>query len=152
MQTTQISPQPVLQFSTRTTLPQLSQYAFTIFQRLNEEAARLGLTVTGPVQWIYTDADGKPETEFQLDIVLPVDRDFDQASNVFTLTKLPAFHCVTTRYVGGWEGISGAYETLIADLTAAGLTMTGVSREIYPTPTETDPSKHITDIQIGINP
>lgn len=151
MQTTQIDPQPVLQFSTRATLPQLSQYANSIFQRLHEEAARLGLTVTGPVQWIYTGADGKPETEFQLDIVLPVDAD-EKPSNVFQLTKLPAFHCVTTRYVGGWEGIPSAYEALIADLTAAGLTMTGVSREIYPTPTETDPSKHITDIQIGINP
>jgi len=119
---------------------------------MHEEAARLGLGVVGPVQWIYTGADGKPETEFQLDIVLPVDRDFDQGSNVFTLTKLSAFHCVTTRYVGGWDGIPGAYEALIADLTAAGLTMTGVSREIYPTPTETDPAKHITEIQIGVNP
>lgn len=142
--------QPVLQFTTRTTLPQLGSFAGTILQRLQDEAARLGLTVPGPVQWIYTGVDGQPETEFQLDIVLPVGGVNGQQSNEFALTELPAFDCVATEYVGGWDGIPAAYETLIAHAYALGLTTAGVSREVYPTPYETDPAKHLTEIQVGV--
>lgn len=142
--------QPALQFTTRTTLPQLGQYALTVLERLQAEADRLGLGVAGPVQWVYTGADGKPETEFQLDIVLPVAGFSAQQSQEFVLTELPPFNCVATEYVGGWDGIPAVYDALIAHVHASGLTMTGVSREVYPTPHETDPAKHLTEIQVGV--
>lgn len=142
--------QAVLQFTTRTTLPQLGQYALTVFERLQAEAARLGLTVSGPIQWIYTGADGKPETEFRLDIALPVVNFNGQTSDEFTLAELPAFDCVTTEYVGGWDGIPAVYDALMAHVQASGLTVTDVCREVYPTPHETDPTKHVTEIQVGV--
>ena len=145
-----IPTQPVLQFSTRTTLPQLGQYALTVFERLQAEAARLGLTVAGAIPWIYTGADGNPETECQLDMALPVTGVNGQTSHEFALTELPEFDCVTTEYVGGWEGIPAVYEALIAHIHASGLTMTDVCREVYPTPHEMDPAKHLTEVQVGV--
>lgn len=142
--------QPVLQFTTRTTLPQLGQYALVVFERLQAEAARLGLRVDGPIQWIYTGADGQPDTEFQLDIALPVAEFNGPTSDEFTLAELPAFDCVATEYVGGWDGIPAVYDALIAHLRASGLTMTDVCREVYPTPHEMDPAKHLTEIQVGV--
>lgn len=138
-------------FTTRTTLPQLGKYAITVAHDLYQEAARQGLLPAGPLQWIYTGADGKPATEFTLEIALPVMGTLSKPS-VFDCRMLPPFSCATMLHQGGWEHLYESYDRLIDDVRSNGWQLTGVCREQYLLIDPQQPAQQLTEVQVGIHP
>lgn len=160
MTTQQIIPEQALQlketkaftalcFTTRATLPTLSDYAPGVGQALHREAARLGLVVCGPIQWIYTGVNGDETNEFQLDIVLPI-RQPGSLSAQFTYATFPSFRCACYPYQGSWSDFGQVYGELFAQLYRSGYQNDGYVREVYRVVDLENQANCVTDIQIGL--
>lgn len=136
-------------FTTRATLQTLSTYAPSVAQNLYQEAARLHLKSTGPIQWMYTGVTGDETIEFQLDIVLPISQAGD-ASDAFAYKMFPSFRCACYTHVGPWSDFGKLYRALFAQVYQNGYQNDGRVREIYTVVDLTDSTNCVTEIQIGI--
>jgi effector-binding domain-containing protein len=149
MQAKKINPMNVLCYQTRTTINQMSQYIRVVAKQLYTQANESGLEVTGPVYWIYYGMDGKPETEFTLQITLPVHA-CKPVPGEFACQQLDAFTCVSALHADVWEKMPLTYETLIAGIEKNEYQMNGICREIYIHMDFDNPENSITEVQIGI--
>ena len=140
---------PVLFFTTRTALKDIAQYVGTVAKQLYAVAAKQELLPTGPLQWIYLGADGKPDTVFTLEIALPVDG-LPKEESLFLYKELPPFECVSTLHHGAWEHLYKTYDRVIGDVLANGKSLSGFCREQYLYMDFNNPANNITEVQIGI--
>lgn len=132
----------------QTTLKDLGQFAGVIAMQLYAEAAKLQVLPTGPITWRYIGADGKPDTVFTLEILLPVNGKVN--STVFKTKELPGLKCAGTLHYGSWDKFADVYNKFIPEVLAQGRQMVGESRELYLNMDFTNPDNNITEIQIGI--
>jgi effector-binding domain-containing protein len=139
---------PVLFFSAQTTLAELSKYVALVAKELYAEAAKLQLLPTGPLQWVYLGADGKPDTIFTLEIALPVET--LPVQSAFKTKVLPAFSGAAALHTGNWNTLAATYDKLITEIYAAGKQLTGVCREQYSYIDFADPENNITEVIVGI--
>lgn len=146
---TETQPFTALTFTARTTLNDLSAYAPGIGQELFREASRLQLTITGPIQWIYTGATGDATQEFQLEIVLPV-REQGEASPTFPYKEFPAFRCATYTHTGPWSDFPELYSALFGQFNRDGYQYNGQVREVYSTVDLENQANCVTEIQMGL--
>lgn len=140
---------PVLYFGTRTTLSEIGKLVDKVASDLYATAARHDLLPTGPLHWIYTGADGKPDTEFNLEIALPVNR-IAAEKPAFSQKILPSFECVATHHNGSWDHLYETYDRLIDDVFAKGKKPSGICREQYLFMDFNNPTNNITEVQVGI--
>jgi len=145
----EIKPVSVLYFTQKTTLNGLGQYVRTVARQLYREACRADLEVTGPIYWLYYGMDGQPDTEFTLEIALPVTEPNAYAGE-FSTKALPSFRCVSGLHTQAWEEMPETYGQLISELTAHGCTMNGICREVYVQMDFKTPGNNVTEVQIGI--
>jgi effector-binding domain-containing protein len=140
---------PVLSFTTRTSLKEIGRFTGTVARQLYAEAARQELLPTGPLQWIYIGADGKPDTLFALEIALPV---YGQSKGVslFLHKELPPFECVSVLHHGAWDHLYETYDRLIDEISSKGKKLTGFCREQYLYMDFDIPANNITEVQVGI--
>ncbi|GAB2607197.1 GyrI-like domain-containing protein [Spirosoma areae] len=136
-------------FTTRATLRTLSQHAPGVAENLYSEASRLGLDITGPIQWIYTGVNGDATAEFQLEIVLPISQPGKQSDH-FLYKTFPSFRCTSYTYAGPWSDFSELYDALFGQFYRAGYQNDGRLREIYSIVDFENPAKCVTEIQIGL--
>jgi effector-binding domain-containing protein len=141
----------ILYYSTKTTLAGLHALTGNVAMSLYEAAVNAKLLVSGPVYWLYYGADGKPDTEFTLEIAIPVNGE-PEGETVFEMKTVPAFRCVTVTHDGDWSGLGSTYGKAIAWLQSEGLNMKAVNecREMYVNMDFADSSNNITEVQIGI--
>lgn len=141
----------VLYFTTKTTLSTMHEYVLNMPAELYKEAVRLNLFIAGPQYWIYYGADGKPETEFTLEIAVPVNGKASGSSN-FQLKKLPALNYVSAIHNGDWKELGKTYEKIIGSVYANHLSVlsTKECREMYLNIDTENPSNNITEVLIGI--
>ncbi len=137
-----IPPQPVMRQRRRLTLPQVGAASVEACATAGAAAEAEGRQPAGP--WIFA-AHGMPrdaDTAFDLDFCLPVDGGDD---------LLPAFRCASLVYEGPLSGMfTDGYAPLLAAIAAAGLSMTGDSREVYLRWDGPDATCNRIEIQIGI--
>lgn len=136
-------------FTTRATLRTLSQYAPGIAQNLYQEAARLDLEVSGPIQWIYTGVNGDETNEFQLEIALPVSKP-GTSSNEFAYKVFPSFRCASYTHTGPWSDFGELYNALFAQLYRAGYQNNGYVHEVYTVVDLENQANCVTEIQIAL--
>ena len=139
----------VIYFSTRTTLQHISQFTASIPRQLYDDAAKLQLLPSGPLLWIYEGADGKPGTEFNLEIALPV-AGIPPHSEETAIKVLPSFSCISAIHHGSWDCLFETYDRLIDDVHAKGKTLSGWCREQYIHMDLETPFNNITEVQVGI--
>ena len=139
-----------LVFTTQTTLPQLGEHVGHVAKDIYREAARLDIMPTGPIQWNYYGIDGKPETVFTLEIVLPI-QEKDVVAQGFEWKQIPAFKCVSLMHEGNWENLPQTYDKAISHICDNGFTMTTECRERYIVMDFENGENNVTEIQIGIN-
>jgi predicted transcriptional regulator YdeE len=142
------APFAALGFTTRTTLPRLSDWNHVVGE-LFGEADRLGLTVTGPIQYVYTGVNGDETNEFQLDIVLPIAAP-GALPDTFEYRQIPGFSCMSYTYVGSWEHLPEVYDLLFPQLYAGGQKNDGHVREVYINHDGENPDACVSEIQIGL--
>lgn len=141
-------PVTVLFSSHRTTLNTLSQYVGTVLKDLLAEAADQKALISGPVYWIYRGADGNPETEFTLEIALPVQG--LSSSDKFGIKQLPAFKSLVQEHVGPWDQLPAVYGQLLNYIDERKIAMNDECREIYVNIDFQDPANNITTVQMGV--
>jgi len=140
----------VLYSSFRTSLATIHDKVGTVARDLYAEAARQHLLVTGPVYWFYYGADGQPDTEFTLEIAIPVSGE-PVPIGEFLFNQLPSFKCVSKTHEGAWAKLGETYGSIIEKITAENLEMNGVSREAYLNIDFSYDDRNLTEVQVGIN-
>jgi effector-binding domain-containing protein len=149
MQIKEIKPITALCFTCQTTLAGLGQYVRVKARELYETALENKLEVTGPVYWIYNGMDGKPQTEFTLEICLPVFHT-GTYTGTFKIKELQAFRCASVIHSGAWTDMYKTYEEMIGNILNNGDKLTGTSREVYINMDFINTDHNITEIQVGV--
>jgi effector-binding domain-containing protein len=138
-------------FQTRqATLGELGSFAGTVVKELYKYVADLDLLVCGPQYWFYYGVDGRPETRFTLEIAIPVLGQIPTALLPY-FKQIPYFKCLSHRYEGPWEGLSGEYAKMVEYINWNGLNMNGIYAEAFLNVDFTTPGNNITEIQIGLS-
>lgn len=142
------APVTVLCKSTTATLKALKECVGDTPDRFYEIASQSGLTPAGSQYWRYLNADGNPDTEFTLEMGLPVSGNNTPVE--FGMNEYPAFRYVSAIHHGAWDTIGQTYGKLIGELKANGLNMTNECREVYLVVDEANPQNMQTEVQIGV--
>ncbi len=101
------------------TIPEISAFAEAVLGDLFEEANKLGLTVTGPTEFIYFGCTGSPEASFDLYIAIPIEKKTGDADQ-FKYYDSPSFECVYQDYVGSMKGIGEGWSSFIGEAEQSG--------------------------------
>jgi effector-binding domain-containing protein len=150
METKIIKPINVLFYSEITNLGGLAKLVRVKANELHKEAIENKMEITGPVYWIYYGMDGNPQTNFTLEIAIPVLCETRYKGN-FQLKELPEFKCASMIHFGSWYDMPGSYSQLIGEVLKNNLALSGVSREVYLNINFLDMERNITEIQVGID-
>jgi len=150
METKIIKPINVLYYSTVTNLEGLSKLVRVKANELYKEAIKNKMDITGPVYWIYYGMDGNPQTNFTLEIAIPVLCE-THYEGIFQMKEIPEFKCVSMIHYGSWYDMPGSYSQLISEVYKNNLALSGVSREVYLNIDFVNLERNITEIQVGIN-
>lgn len=142
-------PFTALVFTTQTTLPQLGAHVGHVAQDLYREAAALNLLPTGPIHWNYVGVDGKPDTVFTLDIVLPVQGQ-EVTSDRFAFQTILPFKCISLVHEGPWEELPQVYGKAMSFIHSQGLQLSGANRELYLMMDFENGANNVTEVQIGV--
>ena len=130
METKVIDAVKVIKFSTKATLKSLNQFTGVMPDKLMKKANELGVADGWPQIWQYSGSDGRPDTEFQLDICVPV-TSFDGDPGEFSFCELPAVRCLSEMHCGAWMEMGRTYQVMMEEIAKKSIGFTGVSREIY---------------------
>lgn len=148
MQIKTYPPVTVLYSRHQTTISQLGGLVGTVAKDLVAEAVEFDALISGPIIWIYHGMDGKPDTEFTLDIAVPVQGTV--RSSRFTVKQLPAFKALTHNHEGAWTDMPQTYGEIMQHVDAHKIPLTEESRELYYNIDFQHPEHNITQIQIGV--
>jgi effector-binding domain-containing protein len=144
-----LKPMKVLFYSEKTNLNSLLKLVKLKVKELQVEAVSKGMDITGPAYWIYYGADGNPNTEFILEIAIPVYFEGEYKGS-FNLKQLPEFKCSTITHYGAWNEMHQSYSKVMGDTLQNNYQLSGVCREAYINVDFIDFSNNITEIQVGI--
>ncbi len=142
-----IQSQKVYYKTVKTNLRNIQKYVGALPSEIMEKATHLELNICGPQIWRYIGSDGNPETEFTLQVGLPVDGNTDKVEGI---GEFEPFKCVTFIHEGSWADFGKAYQRIIGEVMVAGLKMSGETREIYHQVDFENETNNVTEIQIGI--
>jgi effector-binding domain-containing protein len=140
----------VLYQTRQATLGDLPSFSGTVVKELYKYVADLDLLVCGPQYWFYYGVDGRPDTRFTLEIAIPVLGRIPTALLPY-FKQIPYFKCLSHRYEGPWQGLSGEYAKMIEYINANGLNMNGIYAEAFLNADFATPENNITEIQIGLS-
>ncbi|GAB3926818.1 GyrI-like domain-containing protein [Larkinella terrae] len=146
MEIKEAKPLTTLAFSTRTTLKDLGPFVRTVARNLYREAVRLDLEVTGPIIWQYEGVDGKPDTVFGLDIVLPIQAVQGEPADGLVFKKLEGWKCAYTEHDGSWDTLVATYGSFMSGLVRGGYQIGSLSREAYVNMDFENPANNVTQI------
>lgn len=142
-----VAPFVALCYMTRTTLNRLAEQGGKSAD-LYAEAQRLGLTPSGPSQWLYVGASGDDNQEFELNILLPVQQ-IGVPSTAFSYKELPTFSCVTYEHRGAWREMPAVYDQLFEQFYRDGYSEGNIVREVYHVVDLEHPEQCVTEVQIS---
>jgi len=145
----EVNPITVLYTSYQTTYANMMQYVRVVARDLYQYAGEQNLEITGPIYWIYYGSDGNPETEFTLEIALPV-TSTTLDNDRFSIKTLEPFKCVNEVLYGSWANIPAVYTDLISGALEAKYELSGITREVYINMDFLNSDNNITEVQLGI--
>lgn len=135
--------------SYQTNMAGLMKLVRTEAREMIRAAVTSDLELAGPVHWHYYGFTGDPESDFTLEIGVPVTA-LKTVPAPYGCKTLPAFQCVSTQHTGDWQHLAQAYEKLISGMLLGGIPMSGINRELYIHTDFEHPEANITRIQVGI--
>jgi len=136
----------------RATLDNITEQVGSTPERLYADLETQGVKPEGPMIFAYHGIDGQPQTEFDVDIAIPVTAEAAESyQGQYAVKPLESVSCVERVYKGpvsrmGEEG----YEPMYADLGKGGMVPSGEVREIYLDWNGPASEDNQTAIQIGI--
>jgi effector-binding domain-containing protein len=142
-----IEKQTVLMYTMTSTLATLMTDPGNVPMEIMEKASELGLEVLGPQLWQYTGVDGKPDTEFKLEICLPVKEAKGDAGE-FKFETLPAITCISETHKGSYSTLKNTYDRMFGEMTRKGIMSSMLGREVYHVYDPENEENNVTEIQI----
>ena len=139
-------PVTVLYSTHRVTLKELNQLQNVVKELYAEAAANA--FISGPLYWIYHGADGKPDTEFTLEIAVPVQGAVNASK--FQVKQLSPFKAVTHRFEGSYDQLYAAYGDIMHHIDSNKIPINEESREVYLNVDFQQPENNVTEIQMGV--
>ncbi|TLX77032.1 GyrI-like domain-containing protein [Labilibacter sediminis] len=149
METKKIEKTLVAVHSFKTTLAKINDAVGIKPNLIAQELAKQAIEPTASQIWNYIDCDGKPDTEFTLEICFPVKQRGEDTNDV-SFKTLNNFSCISHVHEGPWNEFSDVYEKLFAGICKDGYTPTGQCREVYHHCDFEDQSKCVTEIQVEV--
>ena len=137
-----------LTFTANATLKTISEYSH-VPENLYDEASRLGLVASGPIQYIYTGVNGDESNVFRLEIALPIQQPGDKPF-AFSYQEFPSFRCTYYTHTGSWGDFPELYDALFGQLYRDGYQNDGRVREVYLVIDLENPANCVTEIQVRI--
>lgn len=136
----------------RTTLATINKDVKELPDKLAADLIPAGLLPTGPMMFNYQGVNADLHNEFDLSIALPLSTDdVAKYKGPYVASRLEPFHYVEAVLYGDLAELGPkAYEPLLSDIHAAGLTMTGFSREVYQNFVDFESVDNETRVQIGV--
>ena len=151
MRITTVKAKKVMKFTTNATLKDLDKYTGTKPTDLYVEAQRCGYQTMEPQIWQYTGPDGKPDTVFKLEIMLPIMGDGNELKpEGFEIDEVGEFKALQTLHEGPWAEIGPVYCKLMKHVADNALQPTGVTREVYVRCDFENQENCITEVMIGL--
>lgn len=151
MRITTVKAKKVMKFTTNATLKDLDKYTGTKPTELYTEAQRCGYQTLEPQIWQYTGPDGKPDTVFKLEIMLPISGDGNGLKpEGFEIGEAKEFKALQTLHEGPWAEIGPVYCKLMKHVADNALQTTGVTREVYIRCDFENQENCITEVMIGL--
>lgn len=135
--------------SLRTSLSKISEVVGVMPNLMYEQLKQQGIEAVAPQIWNYVDCDGKMDTEFTLEICIPVNQKGENTEIIY-FDKLRSLSCVSHLHKGAWSEFGSVYEKLFSDIAIEEHKATGNCREVYHHCDFEDQSKCVTEIQIEI--
>lgn len=133
----------------RTTSRELPDLATRQIAELNALGGAGRLTSAGPPLFVLHDPSEDPDAPFDLDVGLPVN-DATALPPGYSYRALPAFACATVLYRGPLSLRDKAYDRLIAEMIATGLTPSAETRESYLAWDDAASANNVILIEVGI--
>jgi predicted transcriptional regulator YdeE len=133
----------------KTTLKGLVNYADAQIPGVLEQVAKVGLAVTGPMEFIYFGATGDVNNEFTLHIALPV-AEQKIIPAPYQIKQVPEFKCLSVVHKGNIADIGATYDQVFAQIQAQKIVPNGEIREVYHLYKDHASAENVTEIQIGI--
>ncbi len=150
MQVKVVKPLTFFYQSTQTTIKELGDYVDVVARDLYKEAANHDILVTGPIYWQYIGFDGKDDTQFTLEIALPVEGQKPDYQGKFAFKKASEYKCLSALHEGAWQEIPQTYGQLFDYIGRHRLRPSGTNREVYLNFNFQEPASNVTEIQIGL--
>lgn len=151
MRITTVKAKKVMKFTTNATLKDLDKYTGTKPSELYAEAQRCGYQTLEPQIWQYTGPDGKPDTVFKLEIMLPIIGDGNGLKpEGFEIDEASEFKALQTLHEGPWAEIGPVYCKLMKHVADNALQTTGITREVYIRCDFENQENCITEVMIGL--
>ncbi|HOU69726.1 MAG TPA: GyrI-like domain-containing protein [Paludibacteraceae bacterium] len=147
MEIKQVDKTKVIKFATRATLKDLNQYTGVMPARLTEAAQKLGIATGEPQIWQYTGSDGNLDTEFSLEICIPI-RSFTGDPSPFVFDELPSLRCISQLHKGPWMELGKTYQDIMEELLKKTIDFKPITREIYINCDFENQQNCITEVQV----
>jgi len=136
--------------SLKTTLSTISEAVGVVPNKVMEEINEQGISPVAPQIWNYVDCDGNMDSEFTLEVCVPVQKK-GADTDFITFKNLQEYRCETHMHKGPWSDFAQVYPKLFMELEKQGKKSTGSCREVYHTCDFEDQTKCVTEIQIEVN-
>lgn len=150
MEKKKVEKTPVLMYTMKATLATIAEAPGAIPDELVTKANELGLEIAGPQIWQYRNVDGNPNSQFDLDICLPVN-EMKGDPGKFQFEVLPEITCISEIHKGSWSKLSNTYNRLMGEMTRKGIVPGNMSREIYHVCDFENEENCITEVQMLFN-
>ncbi len=118
-------------------------------QMVYEELIRQHIEPIAPQIWNYIGSDGKLDTQFTLEICIPVSK-IGEDNHLISFRNLNEFKCVTHMLKGPWSELGNTYDKLFQQIKRVEIIPTGNCREVYHHCNFEEQDKCITEIQVEI--
>jgi effector-binding domain-containing protein len=139
----------VICYTLKTSLKAMHDDVGNLPNEIAEKISQLKLEITGPQIWVYEGSDGNPNTKFELTIAVPVNK-IGGDSGKFRFAEFPEFKCISEIHKGSWASLGTSYQKLMPAIMQQGLSLTGISREVYKVCDFENQKNCITEIQIEV--
>jgi len=149
METKKIKQTLVAAHTFTTSLSKINEAVGVKPNQVMEELAKQGIQATAPQIWNYIGCDGQMDTDFTLQICMPVSQKGQDTAFV-NFIELNDYSCIVHTHNGPWSEFAAVYEKLFADMVKEGHQPTGNCREIYHHCDFEDQTKCVTEIQVEI--
>ena len=149
METQKIKKTLVAAHTFTTSLSKINEAVGIKPNQIMEELSKQSILAKAPQIWNYIGCDGQMDTEFTLQICIPV-AEKGQNTDFISFSELSEYPCITHMHNGPWSEFARVYENLFANIVKAGHKPTGNCREVYHHCDFEDQAKCVTEIQVEI--